>query len=188
LSHSTLTRIGCLFSFLLLILFVGCSPSEQPEKSQGALGVSSSAGQMAGATKLAPDFTLENIAGEVLTLSELRGKVVLVNIWATWCPPCRDELPSMVKFYNAYKAKGVEIVAVSEDTTLAPVLKMVKKIGINFPVVMDKNKGVYASYGATGVPETFLLDKEGVIKYKKIGPFDWTSSGFLRAVDGLLAQ
>jgi len=138
--------------------------------------------------KPAPDFTLRSLDGKSHRLQDLRGKVVFVNIWATWCPPCRQEMPSMVRFYEKMRDRGVEILAVSEDNDGEALKRFVEKNGVSFPVVRDQNRQVYVRYRATGVPETHLIDKAGVIRHSVLGPFDWTSSGVLAAVTQLLEE
>lgn len=134
----------------------------------------------------APDFSLTGLDGRKYKLSDLRGKVVFVNIWATWCPPCRQEIPSMVKFYNKMKYEGVEILAVSEDNDVEAVRNFIAKNNIPFPIMLDQNKQVYRLYKATGVPETHLITKEGMVEASKLGPFDWMDPNVEKTVRKLL--
>lgn len=134
----------------------------------------------------APDFSLTALDGKRYKLSDLRGKVVFVNIWATWCPPCRQEIPSMIKFYNKMKYEGVEILAVSEDNDIEAVRKFIEKNNIPFPIMLDQNKQVYRLYKATGVPETHLISKEGMVEASNLGPFDWMHPDVENAVRKLL--
>ena len=136
----------------------------------------------------APDFVLRGLDGTEYRLSDLRGKVVFVNLWATWCPPCRQELPTMVRFYQEYKGRGVEILAVSEDRDEGAVRRAILRYGIPFPVLMDENKKVYNLYRATGVPETHIIDRKGILRRTVIGPFDWTAPEVREAVEALLAE
>lgn len=136
----------------------------------------------------APDFTLKSVDGKEYTLSRLRGKVVYVNIWATWCPPCRDEMPSMVKFFNRFKREGVDILAVSVDKDVDAVKKFIKKYNVTFPVLLDPEQKVYKLYNATAVPETHLVDKLGIIRDTMIGPFDWTRPGNINSVKELISE
>ena len=134
----------------------------------------------------APDFTLTAIDGSSYRLKDLRGKVVFVNIWATWCPPCRQEMPSMVRLYNMLKGEGLEILAVSEDRDPQAVRQFAKRYGVTFPILMDEGKRVYQLYRATGVPETHLVNREGKIEASTIGPFDWTDPRVVQKVRELL--
>jgi peroxiredoxin len=140
------------------------------------------------AGQAAPDFTLQALDGQRYRLEDLRGKVVFVNLWATWCPPCREEMPSMVRFYERFRARGVEILAVSEDTDGDALRKFVERYQVTFPVLRDENKRVYQLYRATGVPETHLINQRGAIVASTIGPFDWTSPGVVQKVEALLGR
>jgi peroxiredoxin len=131
---------------------------------------------------------MTSLDGARVRLSDLRGKVVFLNIWATWCPPCREEIPSMVKLYQMFRGQGLEIVAVSEDRDLQALRKFVKANGVTFPVIPDESKLVYGLYRATGVPETHLIDKNGVIQGSQLGPFDWIHPSVVEKVRALLAR
>lgn len=136
----------------------------------------------------APDFSLTALDGARHRLSDLRGKVVFVNLWATWCPPCRHEMPSMIRIYDLLREEGLEILAVSEDNDEEALRRFVQSYGVNFPVLRDENKKVYNLYLATGVPETHLIDKRGNLVTSVIGPFDWTSPEVVARVRELLRQ
>ncbi len=138
--------------------------------------------------KPAPDFTLQTLEGTTVRLGDLKGKVVFVNLWATWCPPCREEMPSMVRLYNFMRTRGVEILAVSEDNDREALKAFVEKYRVTFPVLPDENKRIYNLYRATGVPETHLIDRSGILRSSTIGPFDWTSPDVVRTVEALLRQ
>ncbi len=161
-----------------LVVSGGCDRKPEPAAGPGA----------AAPRPVAPDFTLARLDGGTLTLSDLRGKVVFVNIWATWCPPCRQEMPSMVRLYERYRDRGLEIVAVSEDRDPGAVRRFVAEYGIPFPVVMDRDKAVYRAYRATGVPETHLINKRGEVERSVIGGFDWESPEVVAEVESLLAR
>ena len=125
----------------------------------------------------APDFTLPLMKGGEVSLSDYRGKVVLLNIWATWCNPCREEMPSMQQLYQNMKGKPFEILAASIDTRgSTDVEPFVKQLGLTFPILLDSDKKVDAMYQATGVPETFIIDKNGTVRDHILGPVNWTSS------------
>jgi peroxiredoxin len=124
----------------------------------------------------APDFTFSDLEGRKVSLSDFRGKVVLVNIWATWCPPCRDEMPSMQKLYERFKGKNFEILAVSIDGNAhEAVAPFVQKLHLTFPVLLDPKGKTEGLYRITGVPESFIVDREGILVNKVIGPMDWSS-------------
>ena len=124
----------------------------------------------------APDFTFPDLSGNKISLSDSRGKLVLLNIWATWCPPCRDEMPSMEKLYNRFKGENFEILAVSIDSTgQKAVAPFMRELNLTFPALLDPKGKIKDLYGITGVPESFIIDKEGILVRKIIGPLDWAT-------------
>lgn len=123
----------------------------------------------------APDFVLPDLQGQMVRLSDYRGKVVFLNIWATWCSPCRQEMPSMEKLYNEMKGEAFEILAVSIDILGAKaVAPFMEEFNLSFPALLDPEGSVKRRYGVSGVPETFVIDKSGIVAAKIIGPRDWT--------------
>ena len=137
----------------------------------------------------APDFTLEELSGERWRLSELRGKVVFLNVWATWCSPCRMEMPSMERLHQRLKNDGLVILAISEDEGgFSAVKPFVDEIGATFPVLLDPEGIVPVRYGVTGYPETFLIDRRGQVVHHAIGPADWDSEEVYLFLAELLAQ
>jgi cytochrome c biogenesis protein CcmG/thiol:disulfide interchange protein DsbE len=122
----------------------------------------------------APDFALKTIDNQWLHLSDLRGKPVIVNFWATWCPPCREEMPAMQKFYEENK-KDVEILSVhltSQDQR-QKVEPFIKKYGLTFPVVLDEKGKVLKLYNIQTIPTSYIIDRDGVIRKKVIGPMTY---------------
>ncbi|MBI3753714.1 MAG: TlpA family protein disulfide reductase [Deltaproteobacteria bacterium] len=139
----------------------------------------------------APDFTLPDLKGKMYTLSDYKGKVVFVNFWATWCKPCEEEMPSMQRMYEVIK-KGYpdfELLAVSVDSKESEVVEsFVKKYGITFPVLHDKKGKIKEIYKTTGVPETFIIDQNGIIAEKVWGPQNWTTKESVRTIIELLTN
>lgn len=126
----------------------------------------------------APDFALQTLDGEKIALSDFRGKRVILNIWATWCPPCRAEMPDMQKFYEQYKNERVEIVAVNltrSERQPEHVARFIQEYGITFTVVLDEKGEVSRQYEAQAIPTSYLIDSRGIIRKKMIGPmsYDW---------------
>jgi peroxiredoxin len=121
----------------------------------------------------APDFTLVDRQGKTWTLSELKGQVVFVNFWATWCPPCREEMPSMQRLYTMLPKDKFKMLAIlnKDDPALAD--KFAAQFGITMPILDDQANKVGPTYGLTGLPETFIVDKEGILREKFIGPVQW---------------
>jgi peroxiredoxin len=122
----------------------------------------------------APDFTLQD-SDHKITLSQFRGQVVVLNFWATWCPPCIEETPSLVQMQSRLKNKGVVVLAVSIDADDAAYHKFLKDYSVNMVTVRDEAKKAANLYGTFGWPESYVIDRGGVIRRKFIGPVDWTS-------------
>jgi peroxiredoxin len=124
----------------------------------------------------APDFALPGLDGSTVRLSDFRGKVVFLNIWATWCSPCREEMPSMEKLYQEMKGLPFEILAVSIDIRGAKVVgPFMAELKLSFPALLDPQGTVGRLYGTTGVPESFIIDQDGIITAKVIGARNWAS-------------
>jgi len=129
----------------------------------------------------APDFALNDLGGRSHRLSAYRGKIVFLNFWATWCPPCREEMPSMERLYRRLGHGDFAMLAVNEDEDGAPVVRQfVDGMGLSFPVLLDVKGTVPPRYGVTGYPETFVIDRSGQVVNRFIGPADWDSAA-LRA-------
>jgi cytochrome c biogenesis protein CcmG/thiol:disulfide interchange protein DsbE len=136
--------------------------------------------------KPAPDFELPMLdAGDSIRLSEMRGSVVLVNFWASWCIPCRQEHPVLVEAAETYTPKGVRFIAIAYNDAPEDSRRWLQEWGQAFPSLMDQGARTAIDYGISGVPETFILDKQGVVAYKKIGPI--TSTELKTKLDSLLA-
>ena len=137
----------------------------------------------------AADFTLPDLRGTPHRLSEFRGKVVFLNLWATWCPPCRMEMPSMQALYHRLKDRDFVMLAVAEDEGGAEAVgPFVRDLGLTFPVLIDPDATVSPRFGATGYPETFIIDREGRVINHTIGPEDWDSEQMLAYFEQLLAK
>jgi peroxiredoxin len=137
----------------------------------------------------APDFTLPGLDGKKISIAEYKGKVIFLNIWATWCPPCVEEMPSMEKLYQKLKGESFEILAVSIDVSGSEsVLPFMKKHKLSFPALLDTKGDIKSLYQTTGVPESFIIDKEGIIVEKIIGPRDWASPGAIRSIRNLIQK
>ena len=153
-------------------------------------------GVLAGAE--APDFTTGLLGGGEASLSDYRGKVVLVNIWATWCGPCLEEMPSMQRMYEALEGEDFEILAVSVDAPLGQsdafgfpggdLDQFVTELGLTFPILHQPTGAIREQYQTTGVPESFLVGPDGIIVKKVAGPTAWDSPENLDLVRRLLAD
>jgi len=141
------------------------------------------------AGKVAPEFELPDLAGEMVPLSRYKGKVVFLNFWATWCEPCEEEMPSMQYLYQELKGENFEMVAVSIDSKKPAVIQeFVKKYSLTFPVLHDRKNKVKEKYKTTGVPETFIIDQNGVVAEKVWGPRDWSGPYATKVIRDLLAS
>ena len=134
----------------------------------------------------APDFTLPALEGkETLHLADLRGSVVLVNFWASWCIPCREEHPTLIEGAEKYQPKGVKFVGITYNDQPADSKKWLEEMGKAYPSYVDNSAKVGIDYGITGVPETFILNKQGTVVFKKFGPI--TMSELSQKLDSLLS-
>jgi cytochrome c biogenesis protein CcmG/thiol:disulfide interchange protein DsbE len=120
---------------------------------------------------LAPDFTLKATDGKTYTLSELRGQAVIINLWATWCPPCRAEMPAIQKLYDEYKDQGLVVLAVNstvqdDATAIAP---FIAQYGLTFPILLDENGDVTRAYQLRSLPSSYFIGRDGVIHEVVIG-------------------
>lgn len=149
-----------LFSFCVLTLFLlpGCYSGSHPSR----IG------------SVAPDFTVQDSDHRV-TLSQFRGNVVVLNFWATWCPPCVEELPSMIYMQGRMREKGVTVLAVSIDIDADYYHRFLKEHNVNLLTVRDPEQRSSALYGTFGWPETYIIDRKGVVCRKLVGPVNWNA-------------
>jgi peroxiredoxin len=121
----------------------------------------------------APNFTLPTLDGPRISLRDYRSHVVVVNFWATWCPPCVEETPSLKRFADEMQSDGVKVIGVSVDQDEAALRKFVAEAQLSFPIARDPEAAVAARYGTFKFPETYIVDSEGKIAEKLIGAIDW---------------
>ena len=113
----------------------------------------------------APDFTLHAMGGSNLRLKEQRGRVVMVNFWATWCGPCRQEMPQLNRLYEKYKSSGFVLLGVNVDDDVAKAAELAAKLGVTFPVLLDTEKTVSKLYDVSTMPSTVIIDRDGKVRY-----------------------
>jgi peroxiredoxin len=135
----------------------------------------------------APEFRLPSLDGRVVSFSDLKSKVVMIHFWATWCPPCVEEMPTLDGLYDALRGSGFELIAVSVDEAGTDVVTaFMKKNRLNVPVLMDPDKTISGLYGTFRFPESYIVDRNGIIRYKAIGPRDWGNPANRKIVQDIL--
>ncbi|TYO99489.1 peroxiredoxin [Geothermobacter ehrlichii] len=167
-------------AIVLLSPLTAVAGSPRPDKAPGGA-------VLVGRT--APEIDLETVDGGRMSLSSLRGKVVLVNFWATWCPPCKQEMPSMERLYARLHDRGLEILAVNIEADGKDVLPgFLRKHPHTFPVLMDVDGEAQSAYGVFRFPETFVVDKQGKIVQHIIGGRDWAARSMVTFLTSLLEK
>jgi peroxiredoxin len=138
----------------------------------------------------APDFSLPDLQGKSQRLSDYRGKVVFLNFWATWCKPCKEEMPSMQVLWDNLKKEDFVMLAVSMDrvTTTKDIPPFVENLKLTFPILTDSWGQTDKRYKLMGVPETYIIDQSGVLREKVIGPRDWTRTDSIETIVQLLQK
>jgi cytochrome c biogenesis protein CcmG, thiol:disulfide interchange protein DsbE len=142
---------------LVLLVLSGCTTGTRPPRIGSQ----------------APDFTVQDSQTKV-TLSQFRGQVVVLNFWATWCPPCVEEVPSLVEMQRRMKSKGVTVIAVSVDADENAYKDFIKDHNVNLLTVRDPDQKSNQLYGTFKFPETYVIDRKGIMRRKFIGAVDWT--------------
>ncbi|MDX1480934.1 MAG: TlpA disulfide reductase family protein [Woeseiaceae bacterium] len=150
--------------------------------SPGSLAASDLTGQTA------PDFALKSASGENLRLSEYRGDVVMINFWATWCGPCRQEMPLLDDLYARYNRVGFNLLGVNIDDDARRAMQMVEDLGINFPVLFDDSKEVSRLYQVEAMPVTVLVDRQGTVRHVHHGYKPGYEEKYLTQIRSLLRE
>jgi peroxiredoxin len=196
ISNKTLAGAGACLVVASLLLFAASYEISHPRTVamvEGSSGdeVATGTAHTVPAGDMASDFKLEDaFTGQTVSLSSLKGKVIFINVWATWCGPCREEMPSMETLYDDLKSNhDFVMLAVSQDTKgKAAVVPYVQKNGYHFKVLLDPENKVSDSYGVSGVPETFIIDRKGRIVAHHMGAFDWSRPDVKEALQELLSS
>jgi peroxiredoxin len=161
------------FFFLAGIVVLSSCENRVEEKP---VKVGEVAPQFAELGKPAPDFMLQDINGKSWRLSDFRGKVVLVNFWASWCGPCRQELPAMQALHMAMSNEPFQMLSVSYNDDPRVANQLAQQVGVTFPVLADPQKQAATAYALTGVPETYIVDPQGILREKYLGARHWNSN------------
>ena len=177
--------------FAAFILLWSCSASAQNAASTDVAKAFAEAGLPLLQQKVAPsDFSLPlavpGSVGKLQTLNDLKGKIVFLNFWATWCGPCRAEMPSMEALYGRYREKGLEILAVNSGEEQGQVLAFMKNNKLTFPVALDSDGKVSGTYGIQAIPTTYLIDRDGNIIARVMGSINWDTPKVRAALEKLL--
>jgi cytochrome c biogenesis protein CcmG/thiol:disulfide interchange protein DsbE len=135
----------------------------------------------------APDFRVTRLDGGEISLAGLRGHVVLVNLWASWCPPCLEEMPSLERLHQQLGGQGLMIVGVSADTEEPDIVSVVQKDALSFTIARDPDGKMANAYHATGYPESYLVDRGGVLREAFIGPVEFDAPETLARIRSVLA-
>jgi peroxiredoxin len=176
-----------LYIVAALVIVTGLTLTALSKPRRTRFGSEESAAPVSAGDKAA-EFKLEALDGHVVSLESLRGKVVFLNLWATWCGPCRQEMPSMETLYDDFRNNhDFVMLAVSQDTKGRAVVEpYVEKNGYHFTILLDPENKVGASYDLSGVPETFIIDRDGRIVAHHMGAFDWSRPDVKEALQQLL--
>jgi peroxiredoxin len=181
-----------LLSFIVALIFTGCGVNGKPTPAQNTgdvtnAGSGSGSGDAEKERKAALDFTLPDMSGKAHTLSKYQGKVVLIDFWASWCPPCRAEIPHLVKIYEKYKSQGLVIIGVGLDKkeNLATISK---ELGLTYTVLVDDHNVTGRLYDVKGIPRTLMLDKKGRIAADHTGFAEGMESELEAEVKKLLSE
>jgi peroxiredoxin len=178
-------RLAALAAFLLMVPFAAASdPMDLGGNVKRAFDKAGL--PLAGEKRPIIDFSLKLVDGRTISLSDFRGKVVFLNFWATWCPPCREEMPSMQALYRRFREQGLEILAVDIMENRKTVTNFLSDNDLTFPTVLDPDGRVSGSYGVQAVPATFIVDRDGKLILRAVGGRDWNTPAVIAAFEELL--
>ncbi len=137
--------------------------------------------------KAAPDFTLHSIDGKQVSLREYRGKVVFLNFWATWCIPCREEMPALERLHQTYQSQDLAIISIDLKESAEQVRAFFQKHGLSFPALLDQDGSVFRDYLVAGMPTTYLIGRDGMLLARGVGGRDWLRTEALDLIKELIA-
>jgi peroxiredoxin len=174
------------FLFILwsaLFFTTGLGAAESLDSALYALGF-----RLPEKTLPAVDFELEDLDGRMISLSSMHGKVIFLNFWATWCPPCRAEMPSMEKLYNRFASRDFEIIAIDLQEKNKQVSKFVDDNDLTFKILLDKTGSTGAAYGARSIPTTYIIDRDGSVLARTIGGREWDTAEVFDLFEKILSR
>ena len=161
--------------FFLLLVFSPFSEAQQAGRGLTKLAD----------TPQAPEFVLRDLDGNQHRLSDYRGQVVIINFWATWCPPCREEMPSMQRAWESLKNDGIHMLAINVGEDEDTIFQFTANYPVDFPLLMDSDSGVINQWPVRDLPTTFVVDPKGRISYRAIGGREWDDPALLSLVRAL---
>lgn len=161
-------RISVLVLLVFAVLSAGCYTGSRPPH--------------VGAT--AKNFTVQDSDHQV-SLNQYRGQVVIVNFWATWCPPCVEELPTLMDMQNRLRSRGVVVLGVSIDVDGDAYHRFLTERSVNFVTVRDPERKIAGMYGTSGWPESYIIDRQGILRRKIVGPINWNSPDIVQLLSKL---
>lgn len=166
MERMTLRKLVLLSALLAIVFDAGCFEKSRPQRI----------GQMA------PDFTVQD-SDKKITLSQFRGQIVLVNFWASWCAPCVQELPYLMSLQERLRSRGVTVLGISIDVDSDAYHRFIAQHNVNFVTVRDPEERVSSMYGTSGWPETYIVDRQGVLRRKVVGPTNWISPDMIEFLE-----
>lgn len=164
------------------LLLFGCGETASTEAAAGTVEAATAKEER----RPAPEFALKDADGKEHKLSDFKGKVVLLNFWATWCPPCVQELPSLNSIHERFRDRGLVVVGISVDEDKEAYQKFLQQRGVTFPTARDPEQTVNSRYGTTKFPESYLIDREGYVRREYVGPEDWERPEIVNYLSSLL--
>lgn len=180
-------RIFCIFFFTLTLYFLDSiifgDPARAGTDLMEALAIVKFDPKIE-----AQNFLLPDLNGNKVSLTDQRGKVVFLNFWASWCMPCRVEMPSMEKLYNKFKNKGFTILAVNLGESVSQVRTFKESLKLSFPILLDADSSVGSIYGAISIPTSYLIDRDGFIVGGALGAREWSSEEAFELINSLLKK
>ena len=185
MSQRNWIMLGSALPIIAFLSLLGWAAYERGDTPAG-FGVNQEFGEVAVPADAATPFTLELLDGRGLSLADLRGKVVLVDFWASWCAPCRHEAPTLDQVYREYAGQPVEFVGVGIWDQRQTAEEFARSVGIPYPHGLDEGGAIAIDYGVRGIPEKFFIDQQGVVRQKFVGPIN--PEALRAAIDRLLAS